>query len=97
MITLQEYENKQVIYDRIDSMIDVEAENLLKGAYNPTIAGNIHEFLCEMTTEQCERIGIAIAENRFEDVGVMIAIWNREYHTEMAYDVAESNVMRQVK
>ncbi|MHB8915388.1 MAG: hypothetical protein ACYC4K_06200, partial [Thiobacillus sp.] len=74
-MSLREFEQEQVVGDLLAERIHAEAQELLRGAYKPSLPGNIHEALCNLTTEQFELMGKAMDEQRWLDLGVMIAGW----------------------
>ena len=92
-MTLREFEQEQVAGDLLAERIDAEAQEMLRGAYKPSLPGNIHEALCNLSDEQFELMGKAMDEQRWADLGVMIAGWTKEYHEADAWEVAEYNVM----
>ncbi|MHB8916300.1 MAG: hypothetical protein ACYC4K_10870 [Thiobacillus sp.] len=94
-MTLREFEQEQVVGDLLAERIDEEAQELLRGAYKPSLPGNVHEALCNLTTKQFELIGKAMDEKRWLDIGAMVNLWVRAYHEADAYDVAEYSVTRE--
>ncbi len=94
-MTLSEFEQEQVCRDLLAERIDAEAQKLLRGAYKPSLPGNIHEALCNLSDEQLELISQAMEDKRCLDIGVMVNLWVRTYHQADAWDVAESNVNRE--
>ena len=93
-MTLSEYERQQVQGDLLNERIEVEKQDLLTKHYKPTLPGNIHEALCNITPEQFEQMGAMIEAKQYAQLGDAMAQWNREYHESCAEDVATYNVMR---
>lgn len=56
MYALQRADEATVeISDQVNALIEAEKQDLLTKHYKPTLPGNIHEALCNLTTEQFER------------------------------------------
>lgn len=92
-MTLSEFERQQVQGDLLNERIEVEKQDLLAKHYKPTLPGNIHEALCNLSTEQFELMGAMIESKQYGQLGELMAQWNREYHESCAEDVATYNVM----
>ena len=69
---------------------------MLIGAYcelPQMLQSQIHEALCNLSTEQYELMGAMIESKQYGQLGELMAQWNREYHESCAEDVATYNVM----
>ncbi|MHB8916212.1 MAG: hypothetical protein ACYC4K_10425 [Thiobacillus sp.] len=94
-MTLREFEQEQIVRDLLAERIDAEAQELLRGAYKPSLPGNIHEALCNLSDEQFDLMGKAMDEKRWLDIGVMVNLWAKAYHEADAWEVAEYKVTRE--
>ena len=92
-MTLSEYEHQQVQGDLLNERIEAEKQDLLTRHYKPTLPDNIHEALCNLSTEQFEYMGKHIEQGDYHGLGLMMATWNRDYNEAIAKDVATGNIL----
>ena len=92
-MSLAEFEYQQMQGDLLNERIEAEKQDLLTKHYKPTLANNIHEAMCNLSTEQFERMGKHIEQGDYHGLGLMMATWNKAYNEAIAEDVATENIL----
>lgn len=92
-MSLAEFEYQQTQGDLLNERIEAQKQDLLTRDYKPTLADNIHEALCNLSTEKLELMGKHIEQRDYHGLGLMMATWNSDYNEAIAEDVATENIL----